>query len=311
MFVQEYRASKILYNFLKSNNISGKFILPANVCGIIPLTFYYAGVDFDFFDIQADNFCIDQIRVLNSVNDYSGLLFVRTYGVEDDFASFFQKIKKLNNHFIIIDDSCLCLPCLNQEPLDSIDLKLFSLGYAKQVDMKLGAFGFFSSDYNYRNVEFDKYDPEHYELYESQLKKAISNNESLDVREYYFLENKMFTVDRLLLEKKIISSINQKERLNNIYRKLLPQSIQMESRFQNWRFNILIDNERLKEEILNSLFKNELFASTHYFPISLTWKGQRAPNALSLYNRVVNLFNDFYYSEKQAYETCKIINAVL
>lgn len=306
MFVQGYRASKILYNFLISNNIKGKFILPANVCGIIPLTFHYAGIDFDFFDIQNDNLCIDQNMVLNNTNNYSGVLFVRTYGIEENFDFFFKNIKKKNPKFIIIDDCCLCMPCLNIKSIENIDLKLYSLGYAKQVDLKLGAFGFLSSNFQYKDIQLDKFDSLHYEMYEHELKKAINTNNTLEITNFYFLENKEYTINRQLIEESIELSKKHKDKINYIYRNELPKSIQLDEKFQNWRFNILVDPDN-KTKIISELFENKLFASTHYYPLAYLWRNQKTPISLSLYNKVINLFNDLYYTEEQAIYSCKII----
>ena len=97
-----------------------------------------------------------------------------------------------------------------------------------------------------------------------------------------------------------------KDEINSIYRNDLPQSIQMEDKFQNWRFNILVDPD-IKTKIINKLFDNKLFASTHYYPLSYLWKKQEMPKSLFLYNKVINLFNDLYYTEEQAKYSCKII----
>ena len=52
-----------------------------------------------------------------------------------------------------------------------------------------------------------------------------------------------------------------------------------------------------------------LFASKHYQPSGyLFGRERRFTRADKLYADVINLFNDFYYTEKQAYETCKVIN---
>lgn len=308
MFVQEYRASKILYNFLVSNNIKGPFILPANVCGIIPLTFHYAKVKFDFFDIQNDNLCIDQNKVLENVNNYIGLLFVRTYGIEDNFEMFFKKLKTKNPNFIIIDDCCLCMPNLNEELKNNVDLKLYSLGYAKQIDLKIGSFGYLSSIYKYNNIYLDKFDSTHFELFETELKNAVNSYKLLEIKDYYFLDNAEYVINKQLIEEGIHLSKCHKNKLNEIYKKELPTSIQMNSNFQNWRFNIVLKDEIEKKKILELLFENKLFASSHYYPISITLKNQLAPNSLFLHKRVINLFNDFYYTEQQAIETCKIIN---
>ena len=88
----EIRASTILYNFLKSNNFDGKFLLPANVCPVVPLTFLKARVPFEFVDISMTDLCIQQQAVLTLLKkdpSYCGVLFVRTYCITRPYKSFF------------------------------------------------------------------------------------------------------------------------------------------------------------------------------------------------------------------------------
>jgi len=306
MFTEDYRASKILYNFLRSNSFKGKFLLPANVCEVIPLIFHYAKVDFDFMDIQLDNLCIDQKEVLNHLDEYIGILFVRTYGTEENFESFFQQIKDKKPSFIIIDDSCLCLPDINYTLSPYVDLKLYSVGYAKQVDMQTGAFGFMNDSYRYQEINA-KFIESDYDKYKSELFSALSSINLFVPNEYHFLQNIEYKLNNKNLSDKIQLVTEHKKRLNQIYQRELPSNIQLMKEFQNWRFNILVD-ESVKSVVLKNLFKEGLFASSHYISLSKVWKNKECPNATSLNKKIINLFNDFYYTEEQAISACKIIN---
>ncbi len=306
MFVQDYRASKILYNFLMSNNIKGRFLLPANVCAIVPLVFHYANVEFDFVDIQNDNLCIDQQQILDKTKDYAGVLFVRTYGTEINFENFFKSIKEQNQQFIIIDDCCLCLPNIDCQLSENVDLKLYSIGYAKQVDLKIGAFGFIRNDFFYKEINTN-YNSSDYDRYQNELKKGIDGKAIFIPVHYDFLDNQTFNLNVEMLFEKIDSVITHKNNLNNIYQNQLPTSIQFDSEFQQWRFNIFV-NVHKKDIILKKLFDEKLFASSHYLSLSNVWKNQECPNATGLSKQVINLFNDLYYTEENALATCKIIN---
>ena len=308
MLIQEYRASKILFNFLKSQNIEKPFLIPANVCGIIPLVFNNAGISFDFVDIQEDNLCIDQEFILNNTDNYSGVLFVRTYGNDEDFDSFFKTIKNNKKDFLIIDDCCLCLPQM-EITIKNIDLKLYSLGYTKQVDLGVGSFAFLNDSLIYKNFT-TSYNPSDFERYELALKKSIKENTHFVCDNYNFLQNISYKIDKQVLKDKIQSSIKHKAQLNEIYRTQLPILIQMDERFQQWRFNILVD-PALKNVILEELFRNKLFASSHYYPLSNVWSNKECNVSMHLSKSVINLFNDFYYTEEQAVETCKIINRII
>lgn len=52
MQVTSQRASAILYNYLSGNHFDKPFLLPANVCPVVPLSFMKAGVGFEFIDID-------------------------------------------------------------------------------------------------------------------------------------------------------------------------------------------------------------------------------------------------------------------
>ena len=78
-----------------------------------------------------------------------------------------------------------------------------------------------------------------------------------------------------IIERKLPKVIAEKEKINKIYRNLLPESIQMGDDFQNWRFMIVIEN---RQKVLDA---------------------------------IVNLFNDFRFSEAQARKICDVINSVI
>ena len=273
--VTAYRANRILYNFIKSNSIQGEAIVPANLCRSVVDTLYLAGMKPFFVDISEDTLCVDDRVVIGRAKDASLLVFVHTYGIEMDCPGWFSTIKSINPSLAIVDDRCLCLPQLS---LDSCfaDLVLFSTCRKKQVDLGVGGIGFLS---------------EKWEYYET----IVESNA--------ILTNKGWTPEFYSIEERIRDSVMHKEFLNSIYYDCLPLEIQLPKAFQNWRFNILVSN---KEEILEQLFGTGLFASSHYCSLS-----DQCSVAVNLHKRIVNLFNDFYYSEAQAIRTCEVINNVI
>lgn len=271
------RANKILYNFIQANNITGKVLLPVNICTDVVATLQYAGLKLEFVDIQADNLCIDQEAVLSLAKEASMLLFVHTYGVENDFYDFFQEVKEVNSEIVIVDDKCLCMPDLHVEESPA-DLVLYSTGAKKMVDLGGGAIGYVADQWKYDEIE-------------------VNPNE--------YLTNDMWLLDTKQLYMKMDAMIAHKEKLNAVYRKMLPFAIQLPDVYQHWRFNILTDK---KDEILKALFADGLFASSHYAPHTYIHTYIRAEN---LHKYVVNLFNDQYYTEEQAIRTCEIINSII
>jgi dTDP-4-amino-4,6-dideoxygalactose transaminase len=269
------RANKILYNFIKSNCIVGKVLLPANICESVIYTLQYAGMELELVDIQTDNLCIDQETVLSLAKEASMLLFVHTYGVENDFYDFFQKVREVNTNIVIVDDKCLCMPDLYIED-NPADLVLYSTGEKKMVNLGGGSIGYVADQWKYDEIE-------------------VAPNE--------YLTNEMWLLDTKQLYMKMDAMIAHKEKLNAIYRQNLPKAIQLPAQYQHWRFNILTDK---KDEILKALFAEGLFASSHYKSLS-----NDSIVAQNLYEHVLNLFNDQYYTEEQVIRTCEIINAIL
>lgn len=268
------RANHILYNFLKSNNISGTFLVPVNICESVVNTLQYAGIDICFVDI-ADDLCIDRSFVLKNASAVSGVICVHTYGCVCDFSEFYASIKSVNPSLVIIDDCCLCVPEENQMSRLCADLQLFSTGSKKVVNAQGGGFAYCLDKWAYRDQN-DKFG---------------------------FFNNDLYIYDWESFTELKRDSLEHKRVLNKIYHTLLPQYIQLPYDYQQWRFNIWVDN---KESILQSIFNAGLFASSHYQPLQLGF-----PNAEKCASRIINLFNDHFYTQEQAVETCKIINLTL
>lgn len=280
-----YRGAKVLYDFLVSNNITGLFLLPANICESVPDTFREAGCEIRYVDIDADTLCIAENEVLAQIKDCTGVFAVHTYGTERNFDSFFRQVRIIKRNVVIIDDRCLCMP--DFEELDKYqqteaDLTLFSFGEKKQVQLGKGGVGFFKDKWLCKHVEM--------------------------VDDAYFT-NEQFTVnmEKFLFQKQIAKQHVAK--MQTIYQTHLPLEIQLPMEYNNWRFHIRVPQTK-KEQILQTLFANGLFASSHYK--SLAEKAeQNTPNAVKLQQEVINLFVDpKFYTEEQAIKTCQIINEI-
>lgn len=271
-----YRANKILFNFLRSNHLQGKVILPANICHDVVETLLYAGCTLQFVDIDVQTLCLDWKQAVALAKEACAVMFVHTYGVEDDYSEFFATIRKENSNIAIIDDRCLCFPCLDLEHSDA-DLVLYSTGEKKQVDLGVGGIGYVAGGWKYEDIV---------------------------VPEIMVLKNEIWMPTKVEIEKNMDSVMSHKEKINSIYRSNLSQYVlRLPDPYQHWRFNIVVPN---KKEILKAIFDVGLYASGHY-----AVQGGDCPIASSLYARVINLFNDFYYTEEQAQKTCDVILKVL
>lgn len=276
--VTAYRASKILYNFLKSNQerIHAPFLIPANVCRNVPETLEVAGVYYRLVDIDARTLCMDEQYVLDHAKEISGIVMVHTYGVETDFAPFYRRLRAINKDILIVDDRCLCMPSFEPNTYDA-DLVLYSFSEKKQVNLGKGSMAYVDENVRY---------------------------EECPIPEQSFLTDEEWKLNEGEVLAAMDTAIAHKEKLNAIFRKELPKSIQLPEAYQHWRFNILVEN---KDEILNAFFTEGLFASSHY----KTLGEEYMPIASNLSSYVINLFNDSYFTEEQAKNACTIIRGCL
>jgi hypothetical protein len=314
MMIQEYRASRILFNFLVSNYFPGVFLIPANTCPIVPLVFIKSGTKFEFVDISPDDYCMDKRIILDKIRKdqgkYSGILFIRSYGMENDEDEFFRQARSSCENLIIIDDSCLCRPDPDYLCDGPVDLKLFSTGYAKYVDLGMGAFAFMNDKTGLKYLQlFEDYCEDDYHSVMSEINESVRNNKPFSYKaEKLWLTNRSLPDDYIEKVREGLARATQhKSILNSVYGKNLPSVIIMDDKYQNWRFNIIVDPP-IKEKILKALFESNLFAGSHFSSLSHIFGQKRSPVADEVKSQIINLFNDRYYSEEQALKTCDVIN---
>lgn len=309
MFVFRSRASAVLYDFLMSLNTEKVFLIPCNICPIVPLIFLKANIKFEFIDISNETLCLDLDiaikKIKRSPSEVGGILFVHTYGLEESFDEEFKNIKNVNDGILIIDDKCLCIPSFDTE--DQIaDLTLYSTGYSKYIDLGFGGYGILSSNKDIKHNSL-KFNQVHLDdivtLYKYHVKEQIRLETAVIENNGNWLENKnnpmVFGIYEQIINEQVSNMKKHKNKINEIYSSKLPKELQLPDIYQNWRFNILIPR---KEEVLNKIFEKKLFASSHYSPLnkvfSIDNNGYR--NGDMLYSKVINLFNDKYITEQQA-----------
>ena len=315
MFILEQRASTIIYNFLINNPSKYAYLLPANICPIVPAIFLKARQNFEFVDISPTTLGMDEEATLKRLklnpSKYAGVLYVHSYGDEFIPQSFFQTLKRLHPELNLIDDRCLCFPTFIEPDLTYIDLAIYSTGYAKPVDIGYGGYGWLKEIHQYRSSLLP-YSNASQKKIEQELKTALSQ----DIRFHYRIDNWLngspieFSVHHYtsMIQTELIRIQNQKNQFNKIYSSGLPIEIQFPKEFQNWRFNIKVAH---KEKIIKQLFDAGLFASSLYHSLGGIMGGGDFPNAKQLHQNIVNLFNDRYYTEEQAYQTVNIINSLV
>ena len=281
MTVFARRASAILFSLLRSHADSRPFLLPANVCPIVPETFAAAERAFELVDINETTLAMDSAQCVERIrtNAFAGLLFVRPYGSERDPSELFAALRTAQPDLLIIDDRCLCRPDVKGSTLSpAADVSLFSTGYAKFADIGEGGFAFLRDRVAYA--------------------PATDGPDWLDLRdpEVSWEEHKRRTVDAAH------AAATHKKALNDIYSRTIPARVQLSPEVQQWRFNIRVpDSERL----IDAAFAAGLFASRHYPALG------DFPVASRLHANIVNLFNDRYFTEAQARQMADLVRAHL
>jgi dTDP-4-amino-4,6-dideoxygalactose transaminase len=306
--IQAPRASAILYNLLLSRADVRPWLLPANICPIVPLTFFKAGVPFETVDISAETLHIDLQQVEEHLRQgsYGGLLYAHTYGEPSTPNVFFRLLKSRYPDLLIIDDRCLCIPDLEPDPQMAADVALYSTGYAKIVDLGSGGYAFVKDSLAYRSYPLP-FEPRDYESIERSYKQALQDKKFV-YQDSNWLQTQadlpVWEDYRRRIADALEDTLDHRKSLNAIYAELLPAEIQLPAAYQTWRFNIRVENQ---ERILRAIFAAGLFASSHYASLAGIMAPGRCPHAEALASEVVNLFNDHHFDPQKARRVCHII----
>jgi hypothetical protein len=302
------RASAVLYHFLLSLPARGKWLLPANICYVVPLTFLKAGYQIYFVDIHPNTLMmnLEQAQELLFSEQFQGLLFWDTYGAPAYPEHVLSTLKQEKPFYLIHDK---CSSAFDPITLDtSTDLYLYSTGYAKYAELHYGGIGLV---------------PHHHPLPTSVLPFSLQNLESIEVtfkeailkqQVWNYQETDWLDTSPLKEEKdiyfarlshKTAQASAHKQELNAIYSELLPKESCLPASYQQWRFNFFTSE---KAVLLQKIFEAGLFASGHFPSLAQVFNQPSCPVASQLAFQVVNLFNDFYFSVKQGLQICGIIN---
>lgn len=303
------RASTILYNWLLCNNIKGNVLIPCNICESVPASYMKASCDVVFCDISKSDWCMDieTTKKIIREKNIQILHYNHTYGrlvKEDSF--FLETIKSLYPDLIIVDDKCLCIPSLTNEK--NTDITLYSTGYSKYIYINGGGYGCMKDKYNYQN-HLTTYSENAEGIFDRHVKECHTKHIPVDMNimlsdwiSYEFDDADYF--ERMFNQKE--KTDKHKMIINEIYSEI-PGSFPIEYNF--WRYNILVENAK---ECKNALFENKLYCSFHYMSLCNGYFSQEeTPNANFLESHVLNLFNDFCYTEEQAVKTTELLKNIV
>lgn len=318
MLIVESRASLIIFNVLRSLGQDTEFILPLNVCPIVPAVFRKAGVPFRFVDIDPRSLSIEKSVVIDMVKKSKknlGLLFVRPYGNYSDESVFFTELKRLDESLFIIDDRCLCVPetQLASDSNECSDLVLFSTGYSKFVDFGWGGYGWLREHHSYLSNRLSFVSQDLADLtaaFEHSLKTGAPLN---------YVDSDWLGADSTAYDSiatylgSIAASVEKIKRrklmINQIYAFELSGYECLGDGYNDWRFNILVDN---KKQLLQAIFDAGLFASSHYASLERMYGQQykKRTNADIFHSKVINLFNDHRVSLEQVEKSCTLLKTL-
>lgn len=270
VIVLERRASAVLFHVLRALPDPRPFLVPANVCPVVPRTFEAAERPIEVVDIDKRSLAIDPDRCRERVRagTCAGIVFVRPYGSEVDPTPFFHALRNEQPDLLIVDDRCLCAPDLDGGTISpAADVSLFSTGPRKFTDLGRGGFAHIADRVAYE--------------------RATNGTTWLDLRppDTEWAEYR----DRATEETRAAEA--HKRDLNAIYAAAIPAAVQLPEAMQRWRFNVRVPNAA---RLVAAIFEHGLFAGRHFQPLG------DFPVASRLHAEIVNLFNDRHFTAEQA-----------
>jgi hypothetical protein len=303
------RASSVLYQFLMETKRCGQWILPANVCPIVPAIFHKAGKKFFFCDISPITYCLDEESVIGMLEKHrdkiAGILHVRSYGAAVDPTNLFNRAKNISEGVQLIDDRCLCKPEF-EWPESVADLVFYSTGYSKFVELGKGGWGFLRGKQKKATIPA-RFSPKEHEMLVETFRQSLESGKSFIYSNGNWLDTGRpalgFSEYRKLVSEKIPKIQAHKLSLNEIYSEYLADFAFPEG-YHDWRYNITCSNP---EEIVAEAFRIGLFASRHYKSLVPAFGGGIASNTSRLADSVVNLFNDHRMEKDSAENLAKAL----
>lgn len=306
------RASAILYNLLLSRADGRPFLLPANVCPVVPLTFLKAKVPFEFVDITSEDLHMDleACQRLLSANEgsYGGLLYVHSYGDPSTPKECFAEIKEANPDLLLIDDRCLCVPDLEPDGSPAADVVLYSTGYAKIVDLGIGGYAFLDEKTIYDEREPPPFRPPAWEQIEQDYKLCLETGSPYKYVDSDWLQTEADLSSWSRYSERVRNNLKisliQRRHINAVYDELIPEERRLPPDYQQWRYNVRVKDSK---RTLSAIFSGGLFASSHYQSLPGIFGPGTGPKADELAHHVVNLFNDHHYSPEMAEKTARLV----
>lgn len=310
------RASAVLYNFLVNNaDETSVYLIPANICPIVPAVFLKSGVRIIFIDISPETYCIDWNKCEEWANTHEEkvchMLYAHSYGyVDPNFGEKLARWKGLFPDSLVIDDRCLAEPSVVKQH-ELSDIELYSTGYSKLLEIGHSGWGIVRN--KLKSVKWDDdFDHEAHDYLLDLFRNALNSNDKVvvDFSTRWLDQRKpVITAVQLLaiIKNGLHPSLERRKRLNAIYSQYLSQWALPEP-FHMWRFNLWVNDAG---KLIKHVFEHGHYASRHYQSLTPLFCQKRAPNAALLGSHIINLFNDHRYDEAKAVELSELIRDYL
>jgi hypothetical protein len=307
------RASSILYKYISGlSQKNALWILPANICPIVPLILFKAKKKIIFCDISKSSLCVDTsqaLEILKRNSKVEGIIFVRTYGCSVDPSDFFQQAKEIKSRIFLVDDKCLCPPSFRTK-ITSADLTLYSTGYSKYVDLGWGAWGYAQSLPKQKDIKIRYLSQDYHEI-EKNIRRSLQTGEKYDYADSHWLDTSDPQLSFKDYQQAVLNKMRfvktQKKVLNKIYSDYLAE-FALPDDYHNWRYNIKCRNPK---EVVVEAFKAGYFASQHYKSLVPAFGAGHSQNSRFLASEVVNLFNDHRICPRGAQKLAKAIQKII
>lgn len=228
MIVLESRASHIIETVARTLSDRRPFLLPVNICPIVPETLARAARRYEFVDIDATSLAADLAQCAALADRASAIIFVRPYGCDPEEEPL---LSLRENGLVIIDDRCLCRPELQDGPPTAADVTLYSTGARKYVDLGRGGFAHVRNGLHAGSEAM----AEDWTRYAAEVRNALVGADAI------------------------------RAELNAIYAEEIPREAQLPGRVQRWRFNVAVNDP---DALVAKIFEAGLFASRHYRPLA-------------------------------------------
>lgn len=309
------RASSIVYDYLRANK-DKTVLFPANICPIVILAAIKARINYELIDIDSDTLCVDINFVKErKVNCDTIIFYVNSYGLPNTQLLELEKLNTLYGCKIVLD-RCLCFPDFDYRP-SFVDLVLYSTYQSKPVSMNFGGFGVINTNqvniYNCNTLLYSQEDNGRVNSYISQSLMRLDQLRMHADLNWLSYSKQKYSQDEIIKYIGDVKAATVKQRklkyvIHQIYKTKISRSDVKILNSYDWRTILTFDSSLTRDKVLSNIFGHKTFASTHYKSLCYLQKNIVATKAISLNQKVLNLFNDENITTEMALCITNIIN---